>query len=259
MDITPAKINKPLYNKAIPTTGEKMPKTYKTEIIGYAFRELPREVQENVYTRNQEDFCYFQEHVLEDAISEFEANLKEEYGATDVEMFYDISYSQGSGACFTGHFDVDTMLANLDIWQDLCDDLNAEKLSINDIRVERCGPSNYYCHENTCYVVIDWTSLKEYNGDWPDLISNAEKLMTEMVRDQLRDFAYDLRGAYEESISFEAYCEYMSDFDDIACFTEEGEQINQLFLENAHVVDGVQLKLDFEYSDNDADTLETDS
>ena len=238
-----------------------MPKTYKTEIIGYTFRELSKEVQDEIYNRNSEDFCYVQEHVLEDAVCEFKTDLEEEYGATDIEVFYDISYSQGSGACFTAHFDVDTMLASLDFWQDLCDDLNAGKLSIDEVRVERCGPSNYYCHENTCYVAIEWSWSDEskYNENWPDLIANAEKLITEMVRSQIRDFFYTLRDSYEEAISFEVYCEYMSASDDIACFTEEGEQINQLFLENAHVVDGVQLKLDFEYSDNDTDTLETDS
>ena len=222
-----------------------MPKTYKTEIIGYTFSELSKEVQEEIYNRNSEDFSYVQEHVLEDAVCEFKTDLEEEYGATDVEVFYDISYSQGSGACFTAHFDVDTMLASTDFWQDLCDDLNAGKLSINDIRVERCGPSNYYCHENTCYVIIDWTSLKEYNEDWPDLVANAEKLMTEMVRDQIRDFFYALRDRYEEAITFEAYCEYMADIDSVV-YTEDGTLVDPIFIRNATVINGVQLALDFE-------------
>ena len=223
-----------------------MPKTYKTEIIGYTFSELERDVQERMYQDDGEDFSDVQQHVLEDSTDHFKTELEEEFGATDIELFYDVAYSQGSGACFTAHFDVDTMLANLDFWQDLCDDINAGNITIDEIRVERCGPSNFYCHENTCQVVITWIHGEEqyYDESWIDLIANAEKLMTEIVRDRLRDFAYELRGTYEEAVSFASYCEYMSDSD--AVFTEDGNLIDPVFMKDATVINGVQLGLDFE-------------
>ena len=51
-------------------------------------------------------------------------------GATDIEVNYDLGYSQGDGCSFTAFFDVDTVLANLDYWQDLTDDLNSGLIEI---------------------------------------------------------------------------------------------------------------------------------
>jgi hypothetical protein len=234
-----------------------MPKTYTTKIIGYEFSELLEDIQRDWYTKDSECLHYdAEECYIQPIIAGFQEQLSEDYGATDIEVNYDLGYSQGDGCSFTAFFDVDTVLANLDYWQDLADDLNSGLIEIDDIRVVRCGRSNYYCHENTCEVEIDWACNPEHKEEEFDrlqeLVQLAESRITDEIRDNLRDLKRDLYDAWEEATSFEAYQEFMAEHNNL-CYTELGEIIPPDLIKAATVVDGVQLQLDFGV-DTDADT-----
>jgi hypothetical protein len=234
-----------------------MPKTYTTKIVGYEFSELLEDIQRDWYTKDNECLHYdAEECFIQPLIEGFQEELSEDYGATDIEVNYDLGYSQGDGCSFTAFFDVDTVLSNLDYWQDLADDLNSGLIEIEDIRVVRCGRSNYYCHENTCGVEIDWACNNEYRekeyNRLQELVNLAEDRITNEIRDKLRNLKRDLYDAWEVATSFEAYQEFMAEHNNLR-YTELGEIIPPDLIKDATVVDGVQLQLDFGV-DTDADT-----
>jgi len=227
-----------------------MPKTYTTKIIGYEFSELLEEIQRDWYEKDSECLHYdAEECFIQPLIEGFQEQLSEDYGATDIEVNYDLSYGQGDGCSFTAFFEVDTLLANLDYWQDLADDLNSGLLEIEDIRVVRCGRSNYYCHENTCEVEIDWECNNEYREEeynrLQELVDIVSTMITNEIRDKLRDLKRDLYDAWEVATSFEAYQELMAEENNLR-YTELGELIPPDLIRDATVVDGVQLQLNFD-------------
>ncbi len=234
-----------------------MPKTYTTKIIGYEFSELSDDIQRDWYAKDSESLHYdAEECYIQPLIEEFREQLSEDYDATDIEVNYDLSYGQGDGCSFTAFFDVDTVLSNLDYWQDLADDLNSGLIEIEDIRVVRCGRSNYYCHENTCEVEIDWECNNEYRGEefnrLQELVDKSATMITNEIRDKLRDLRRVLYDAWEEATSFKAYQDLMAEVNNLR-YTEGGEIIPPDLIKDATVVDGVQLQLDFGI-DTDADT-----
>ena len=237
-----------------------MPKTYTTKIVGYEFNELSEDIQRDWYTKDSECLHYdAEECFIQPLIEGFQEQLSEDYGATDIEVNYDLSYGQGDGCSFTAFFDVDTVLSNLDYWQDLADDLNSGLIKIDDIRIVRCGFSNHYCHENTCEVEIDWECNNEYRGEefnrLQELVDAVSVVITNEIRDKLRDLKRDLYDAWEEATSFEAYQEFMAEHNNLN-YTELGEIIPPDLIKNATVVDGVQLQLDFGGEDiADDDTI----
>ena len=230
-----------------------MPKTYTTKIIGYEFNELLEDIQRDWYTKDSECLHYdAEECFIQPLIEGFQEQLSEDYGATDIEVNYDLSYGQGDGCSFTAFFDVDTVLSNLDYWQDLADDLNSGLIKIDDIRIVRCGFSNHYCHENTCEVEIDWECNNEYRGEefnrLQELVDAVSVVITNEIRDKLRDLKRDLYDAWEVATSFEAYQEFMAEYNNLR-YTEGGEIIPPDLIKNATVVDGVQLPLNFDGED----------
>jgi hypothetical protein len=237
-----------------------MPKTYTTKIIGYEFSELLEEIQRDWYEKDRESLDYdAEECFLQPLIEGFHELLSEDYGATDIEVNYDLSYGQGDGCSFTAFFEVDTVLANLDYWQDLADDLNSGLIEIEDIRVVRCGFSNYYCHENTCEVEIDWECNNEYREEeynrLQELVDIVSTMITNEIRDKLRDLKRDLYDAWEVATSFEAYQELMAEENNLR-YTELGELIPPDLIRDATVVNGVQLQLNFDGENiTDDDTI----
>ena len=227
-----------------------MPKTYTTKIIGYEFSELLEEIQRDWYEKDRECLDYdAEECYLQPLIEGFQEELTRDYGATDIEVNYDIGYGQGDGCSFTAFFEVDTVLANLDYWQDLADDLNSGLIEIEGIRVVRCGFSNYYCHENTCEVEIDWDCNPEYSNNeynrLQELVDAVATMITNEIRDKLREFKRDLYDTYEAATSFEAYQEMMAKQNNLK-YTELGEIIPPDLIRDAVVIDGVQLQLNFD-------------
>ena len=239
-----------------------MPKTYTTKIIGYEFSELLEDIQRDWYNKDSECLHYeAEECFIQPLIEGFQEQLSEDYGATDIEVNYDLGYSQGDGCSFTAFFDVDTVLSNLDYWQDLADDLNSGLIEIDDIRIVRCGRSNYYCHENTCEVEIDWECNNEYRGEefnrLQELVDKSATMITNEIRDKLRDLKRDLYDSWEVATSLEAYQELMATLDNR--YTKDGEVIPPDLIKDAKVrgveLGPVQLRLPFDF-DAETDTVE---
>jgi len=222
-----------------------MPKTYRTEIIGYKFSELSEEVKQKIYENDD----FFSEMVDYSPIEDvFRENLMECFGADrdTLEVYYDISYSQGSGACCVGELDVETVVKDRvgSYFTGILNLIESGQVVIDSIRIVRCGPSNYYNHENTCKVEIEYVNDPTEINAWN--IEDAEELeemLTNAIREELLNFHSMLQDHYEESTSFEAYCDITEDH---TVYTEDGKVVDPSFIKNACVIDAVQLKLDFE-------------
>ena len=178
----------------------------------------------------------------------FREELSRRFGANPetLQVAYDVSYSQGSGACCVGELDVDTTFANFvgTYFARLLGLINSGRVEIDAIKIERCGPWNHYNHENTCQVEIEYSCDSNEVGDWDgEEITELEEILTNAIREELCDFHSKLQEHYEESTSFEAYCA-LEDGDTI--YTEDGKVVDPAFIKHAHVYDGYQLKLDFD-------------
>ncbi len=223
-----------------------MPKTYKTEIIGYSFSELTEKIQQQLWQNDALFACEVDFEPVEEAFREI---LKEHYGA-DLETLQiqsDVSYSQGSGACCVGELNVETVLENHvgSYFSKVLELIESGKVVIDTIKIERCGPWNFYCHENTCRVEIEYVDDPTLVDGWPvEEALELEEMLTNAIREELRAFYSDLKDYYEESTSFEAYVEVMHANQNV--YTEDGSIVDPAFIENATVIDGYQLKLDFE-------------
>lgn len=224
-----------------------MPKTYKTEIIGYAFEELSEETRLSIYDREYDDFAQMAE--LEEVEGDFRQTLIKQFGADaeTLEVYYDVSYSPGEGACCVGELDVETVFENRvgSYFTKLLDLIESSKVKIDTISIVRCGPSNFYNHENTCRVDVHYScDSNEVTQGIYDGIAELEEMLTNAIREELLNFHSNLRDHYEESTSFEAYCDLMSDSHIV--YTEDGKVVDPMFIRDAVVFDGYQLKLDFE-------------
>ena len=225
-----------------------MPKTYKAEleIIGYTFDELSMPIKQCLYENDYEniaeqvEFNCFEEDFREQLITDYGAD------SSTLEVLYDVSYSQGSGACFTGELDVDTVISKLgDDWSTTIDKIKAGTLIIDSINIVRCGPSNFYCHSNTCMVEIEYSYNEELESDPETTISALETLLIKELRDRLDSFHTQLESYFEEATSFDAYCDYP---DEDAVYTADGKAVDREFIENAHVSDSYQMTLAFDAS-----------
>ena len=92
-------------------------------------------------------------------------------------------------------------------------------------------------------VEIDWecNNDKEYDR-LQELVDAASIMITDEIRDKLRDLKRDLYNAFEEATSFEAYQTMMSEVNNLR-YTELGEIIPPDLIKDATVVDGVQLQI----------------
>jgi len=229
-----------------------MPKTYKTEIIGYTFEELNEAVQYSIY----ESDIYFSNEVDLDPIEDdFKETISQLFGGIDIGVYYDISCTQGSGACCVADLDVDTMLNTHSKFNATRNKILREKhkngdINIESIKVVRCGPSNFYSHEFTCCVEIEYTNyIEEVEAaeDIEEAITTIEEELTLRIRELLTDFHFQLDSFYEDATSFEAYCDIMSaaGHNDVV-YTHEGKVVDQVYIQNSFIIDGYQLQLGFD-------------
>ena len=79
-------------------------------------------------------------------------------------------------------------------------------------------------------------------------MQDLEEMLTNAIRDELCTFYSILQDHYEDSTSFETYCEIT---EDCTVYTEDGRVVDPTFIENAVVIDGYQLRLDFENDEED--------
>ena len=229
-----------------------MPTTYKTQIVGYSFEELSEENKQKIYKTEYDDFSHMVD--FEPVIDSFKEDMSNQFGADieSLEICYDLSYSQGAGACCTADLDVKTVFDNrVDPHCQLLEfvkvdpELGYTPVQIQSIRIVRCGFQTVYCHENTCRVEIDHS----FEGGVPEeavieSIEEIEEHLTNVIRGELIELYKKLQDHYEASTSFEAYCEIMCNSDSV--YTEDGTLVDPVFISGATIIEGVQLALDFD-------------
>ena len=228
-----------------------MPKTYKTEIIGYSFEELNEDIQNSIY---ENDNCFEDMIDLGPIKDDFKETISQLFGGVDIGVYYDISCTQGSGACCVADLDVDTILNmhakfNFAEYQKVGSKHKNGDINIESIKVVRCGPSNFYSHEHTCCVEIEYTNYTEFSDveaaeDIDEAITTIEAELTLQIRELLTDFHGSLESFYEDATSFESYCDIMSNNDVV--YTHEGKVVDPVFIKNSFIIDGYQLSLGFD-------------
>ena len=233
-----------------------MPKTYKTEIIGYTFEELSEEVKQKLYEVVINGGAMSDMINLEPIEEDFKETISKLFGGVDIGVYYDISCTQGSGACCVADLDVDTILNmhakfNFAEYQKVGSKHKNGDINIESIKVVRCGPSNFYSHEHTCCVEIEYTNYTEIEEveaaeDIAEAITTIETELTLQISELLTDFHASLETFYEDAASFESYCDIMSDHDvNDAVYTCDGKVVDPALIKNSVVINGCQLSLDF--------------
>ena len=147
----------------------------------YKFNELEKEVQEKVlkrYTESEYDF-YIDNELYDDMVNLTQNTLENYFkGAEYQEIYYDLSYSQGSGAMV--EFNIDLK------------DLNNKYKMLTDEEVKKCSDIGYtnikvyhnnshYCHERT--FDIDWNdyTMYSYISEYCENIEKVQKNIDAMI------------------------------------------------------------------------------
>ena len=147
----------------------------------YKFNELEKDVQEKVlerYTESEHEF-YIDNDLYDDMI-ELAQNTLENYfkGAKYTNIYYDLSYSQGSGAMVEFNIDLKDlnnkykMLSQKEI-----NDL--ENFGGTNVKVYHNG--SHYCHERT--FDIDWNDfiMYSYTSEYCENIEKVQKNIDAMI------------------------------------------------------------------------------
>ena len=127
----------------------------------YKFNELEKEVQEKVLERYmQYEYEFYVDNILYDDMIELAKDSLQNYfkGAEYNNIYYNLSYSQGSGAMI--EFNIDLK------------DLNNKYKMLTDEEMKKCSDIGYttikvyhnnsrYCHERT--FDIDWCDFTTYD------------------------------------------------------------------------------------------------
>lgn len=120
---------------------------------------------------------------------------------------YDLSYSQGSGACFDcDEFDFDLLLKDFEL---------RHKRAIIDIIKDYCayaincnGYANHYCHEKTRYFEIKLCS-HGFHYRIEELLAEVAQHIEGIRLDASRELYHDLLKSYEYFTSDEVIAEAM--------------------------------------------------
>lgn len=196
----------------------------KTAVINlYSFDELDDKVADRILESYREEMEIDYDPVIEGAKEELE-----KIGASDIDIFWSGFYSQGDGACFCCDFDAEKILNTL--FKDNTDYDKIRYLSneigLIDMKIvsRRCGPSNFYSHENTVEAFI---TCRIYDSQIASedraLIDALEKDMTEFIRSKCRKIYADLEEHYEVCTSLERILDDLREQGE--CFTKSGHVI----------------------------------
>ena len=147
----------------------------------YKFNELEKDVQEEVlkrYTKSEHDF-YIDNELYDDMVELAKDSLQNYFkGAKYNNIYYDLSYAQGSGAMI--EFNIDLK------------DLNNKYKMLTDEEVKKCSDIGYtnikvyhndshYYHERT--FDIDWNDfiMYSYTSEYCENIEKVQKNIDAMI------------------------------------------------------------------------------
>ena len=163
-------------------------------------KELKEKVLDKHRYINVDDFSLTE-------LNEYYNEFLNEHGFLNADISYDVSYCQGSGACFDcKDFDLNLLLKDFNI--------NHKQWLINiiqnygEIEITRNSYSNYYCHSNTRELYVNFydKGSNSHNRIDREIQKIAEYL--EDLRKDLSDELFDmLQKDYDYQISDEAVME----------------------------------------------------
>ena len=147
----------------------------------YKFNELEKDVQEKVLKRYKEsEYDFYIDNELYDDMVNLAQNTLENYfkGAKYNNIYYDLSYSQGSGAMV--EFNIDLK------------DLNNKYKMLTDEEVKKCSDIGYtnikvyhnnshYYHERTFDIDWDDYTMYSYISEYCENIEKVQKNIDAMI------------------------------------------------------------------------------
>lgn len=145
-------------------------------------------------------------------IAEFIGEL-ESVGFSDVDIYYDISYSQGEGACFTGKWTMPKESPKygeeaIKLYQSIIQILQDCRADNECVSFEIGKNTHHYCHEYTVSV-YNAEIFQDYEKPQYDI----EKQMENVCRQYMRYTFSVLKNDYEYQMSEENLLEQYSDFE----------------------------------------------
>ena len=147
----------------------------------YRFEELDKSIQESILERYiEEESEFYCETCLYGDMVELAHNLLQEYfkGSEYIDIHYDLSYCQGSGAMI--EFTID--LKDLNNKYNLLKEKEVEELeSFGGTEIKVYHNNNHYYHEYT--FDIDYNNFTMYAYEWEDIkdIYEVDKKIEEMI------------------------------------------------------------------------------
>ena len=188
----------------------------------YSFDELDDSVANRILQCYREEMEIDYDPVIEGAKEELE-----KIGASDIDIFWSGFYSQGAGAAFDAEKILNTLFKDNADYDKIRFLTNEAGLIDMKIVSRRCGPSNFYSHENTVEAFI---TCRIYDSQIASedraLIDALEKDMTEFIRSTSRKIYADLEEHYEACTSLERI---LDDFREQGeCFTKSGHVITDI-------------------------------
>jgi hypothetical protein len=162
-------------------------------IMVYNFKELPKEIQEDLIKKEQEALY---EHV---DLSNFQTIVKEELeekGFHSPEIYYDLSYCQGSGLCFScKDIDVKKILKDFDKNGETC--LNFAPI-IDNIRAYIPPPHGSYVHERSTRLETEFIDDISATLENPDIVDQLDKRQLSDIYNYLENLKDELEEMLED-------------------------------------------------------------
>ena len=179
----------------------------QVQITLFTFDELPESSKQKIIEDFRQNYIPDYSPVYHEFIHE----MSEKYGA-DIKQ-QDIRWtgfwSQGDGACFTCDFDEEVIFPILKkrvYGTDQVRFLDALGVELHSAKSIRCGPSNFYSHENTVTgnIIFNVPAGKEFNHE---AALSIEEAFTEIIRESCKDLYQKLEEEYDHATSDDAIIE----------------------------------------------------
>ena len=179
----------------------------QVQITLFTFDELPEESQQKLIEGIRQDYDPHYGHIYDEFILE----MSEQYGA-DInvdDIQWSGFWSQGDGACFTCDFDEEVIfpiLKERSLMGHQVQWLEELGVEVQSARSVRCGPSNFYSHENTVTgdLLFNVPGGKEFDVE---IVNALEAELTTIIRDSCTELYEKLKDEYERTTSDEALIE----------------------------------------------------
>ena len=178
-------------------------KKFLKEVEVYSYDELDGKAREKVKTfyfdiKVDCDAEYFKDYVRED--------LKEDWGVTDLDMYYSLSYSQGDGVCLYGYVSFADILANENLRNVVCNeiDIEAHKGVLTEVldgfKLEHSG--RYYHADMVDIETCDDPYRDEYTKEIETIVNKLFNNFKGWYHDRCREY---------EKTGYKIFYEYSDD------------------------------------------------